>query len=113
MPLYPFTREYILNSPVWHGVYYLYDFREIVYIGRALGAGVSIRSRLLNHKSGSNSKDRINANYYAFEITSFPARRESELLQWFQRHYGRLPKYNQVLPRLPLIRANARPRSVW
>jgi hypothetical protein len=82
-------------APELHGVYVIYNGNEIIYIGRAIGIGVTIRSRLQDHlrEVGIGS-----GTGYAYEITEYAATRERELLQEYQRLYGRLPRYNFVMP---------------
>jgi len=51
-----FTNENVEKAPEKHGVYALYDGNTIIYNGRAAGEGVTIRSRLKDHKSGREGK---------------------------------------------------------
>ena len=50
---YAFTDKNVNNAPASHGVYVLYDGDVTIYIGRASGEGVTIRSRLKSHKAGN------------------------------------------------------------
>jgi hypothetical protein len=57
-------------------VYALWEHDELIYYGRALGAGAIIHSSL------------------RWEITSKPRTREAELLREFEGAHGRLPRCN-------------------
>lgn len=83
------------HSPEFHGVYVIYDGDEIIYVGRAVGVGVTIHSRLLDHlrEPGLSS-----GTGYAYEITTDAVARERELLMSFRNVYGRLPRYNFMMP---------------
>lgn len=89
-----FNNENIDNAPDVHGVYVLYDGDETIYIGRAAGEGVSIRSRLRDHKAGRDGPCTKGASLYARERTNRPRAREEELLEWHRKECGRLPRCN-------------------
>ena len=91
---YPFTTENINNTFNEHGVYVLFDGGEIIYIGRAAGERVTIRSRLHDHKSGREGPCTKGASHYARERTSNPVARERELLGQHRREHGKLPRCN-------------------
>ncbi len=91
---YPFTEENVNNSPAEHGVYALYDGDVTIYIGRASGEGVTIRSRLQSHHRGDEGPCTEAATHYRREVTSRPIARESELLDEYEENYGRLPRCN-------------------
>ena len=96
---YKFTKENVDNAPDEHGVYILYDNSTLIYIGRAAGEGVTIRSRLQSHKSGNEGACTTNASHYKREITSSPIGREKELVQEYKdSHNGELPRCNDVDP---------------
>jgi hypothetical protein len=93
--LYDFTWENINKSPDQPGVYALYRDAEIVYIGQSES---SIRSRLSDHKSGRSGTGIASSTQYWRETNSNPKAREAELLRWYKGDFGRLPRYNEVLP---------------
>lgn len=92
---YPLTQENIERSPLQQGVYALYDQNEIIYIGRAKGEGVTIRSRLSDHHSGQEGYCTQNATHYWREVCSNPSEREVELLESYQNKHGCLPRCNE------------------
>lgn len=93
---YKFTKNNVDKAPDEAGVYALYDEDETIYYGRAKGSGVTIRTRLQDHKAGREGSCTENASYYKREITSSPVSRESELLEEYSdNHNGRLPRCNE------------------
>ena len=92
---YTYNAENVSRSPDSHGVYELYYVDEVVYIGRASGIGVTIRSRLRDHLGEPGLKD---ATSYRREVTESAITREQELLAAFRRHFGRLPRHNKLMP---------------
>lgn len=92
--LYQFTEENVNISPVQHGVYQLEEGSTVIYIGRASGASVTIRSRLQSHYRGDEGACTEFAHNYRREVSSSPIQRERELLQEFYSEYGRLPRCN-------------------
>ena len=54
---YGFTAFNVNAAPASHGVYVLYDSTGIIYIGRAAGDGVTIRSRLQSHLHGNEASE--------------------------------------------------------
>ncbi len=108
---YAFTESNINNAPAEHGVYALYDPSPlvtessgpfpsvrrrsgdlIIYIGRASGDGVTIRSRLKSHYRGDEGLCTLAATHYRREVTSDPIARESELLDEYEEKYSELPR---------------------
>lgn len=87
---YRFTRIVISGAPDDAGVYTLWDGDEVVYYGRAEGAGCTIRSRLLEHYYGGAPKP----THYSWEICAEPAAREAELLDEHLQAFGKLPRLN-------------------
>jgi hypothetical protein len=71
-------------------VYTLWQGDEVIYYGRAQGEA-TLRSRLMEHLEAA-----VGATHYSWEISREPAARESELLQQYQRAFGRLPRLNQA-----------------
>ncbi len=94
---YGFTEKNIDDAPDDHGVYALYHDEELIYIGRAAGKDVTIRSRLRDHLSGREGKGTQQATSYAREITSAPAPREEELLNEYRQQHHKLPRYNEKI----------------
>lgn len=95
-PKYAFTAENVNNSPENHGVYVLYSEDVLIYIGRASGQGVTIRSRLQSHKRGDEGTCTQGASHYRREVTDRPVSREKELLdEYAAAHQGKLPRCNE------------------
>src|SRR5688572_20543202 len=88
---YRFTRIVISGAPDDAGVYTLWDGEEVVYYGRAEGAGSTIRSRLLDHYYDRGQQ---RPTHYSWELVREPALREAELLAEHQRAFGRPPRLN-------------------
>jgi hypothetical protein len=61
---YEFTNKNIDSSPAKHGVYALFDGDSFLYYGRAMGKEVTIRSRLRDHKEGSEGRCTQTASHY-------------------------------------------------
>ena len=93
---YPFTQENVDRAPEKHGVYVLYDDGTTIYIGRAAGQGVTIRSRLQAHKRGDEGKCTQSASHYRREVTESAVSREEDLLEEFKKAHGKLPRCNEV-----------------
>jgi hypothetical protein len=68
---------------------------EIIYIGRAQGGTTTIRSRLKDHFSGREGVCTKKPTHYCSEVIPNPVAREKELLEWFKKKYGKLPRCNQ------------------
>lgn len=82
------------HAPDCKGVYFLFESGVLVYIGRAAGDTVTIRSRLYSHVRGDEGPCTKRATAFDFEATEYPYTREKELLESYQAHYGRLPRCN-------------------
>ena len=93
--LYPFTATGITAAPEKPGVYALYDGAELIYYGRALGPGTTIRSRLGDHRLGREGNCTQEASHFRCEEIPEPANREIELLNEFERQFGRRPRCNE------------------
>ena len=88
-----FTDYNISIAPDRMGVYALYQDGELSYYGMA--ESTTIRDRLRTHKGGAEGPCTKAATHFNTELTSAPISREKELLEEFQRQYGRLPKCNE------------------
>ena len=91
---YPFSKQNVDSAPTSHGVYALYDSTTLIYIGRASGDSVTIRTRLQSHHRGDEGPCTKGASHYKREVTSTPIAREKELLDEYRRAYGKLPRCN-------------------
>lgn len=80
--------------PNRHGVYWLYWRGRLIYIGRAAGFAVSVRSRLHDHMAGREGRCTQVADMFAYEICLNPVARERSLLDGHKRLYGCLPACN-------------------
>jgi hypothetical protein len=76
-----FTRATVEHAPDDRGIHILWDGEEVIYIGGARGE--TIRSALLRHLEGGCGDCTMRATHYSWEITIWPAARESELLSEF------------------------------
>lgn len=92
--LFPFTARLIAGAPEEPGVFALWEDGDVIYIGHAAGRGVTIRSRLVDHFTGTVSPCTRRATHYSWEISQRPAAREAELLAAFQTRTARLPRCN-------------------
>lgn len=90
---YQFTRIVLLGSPEDAGVYALWEGDELIYYGRAMGGGTTIRSCLLEHFEGRRALA-ARTTHYSWEISADPTAREAELLREYERMFGRLPRCN-------------------
>ncbi|MBI2867450.1 MAG: GIY-YIG nuclease family protein [Chloroflexi bacterium] len=95
--MYAFNQQNVDGSPDAHGVYALYDSNQaLIYIGRADGVGVTIRSRLQSHLRGDEGRCTQSAAYYRRESTEAARSREVALLEEYKgAHFGRLPSCNE------------------
>ena len=91
---YEFTKVMVDGAPESQGVYVLIHGGDIIYIGRAAGSGVSIRSRLQNHLAGIEGHCTQAADQYAWEIRPDPVQAEIDYLTEYRTRYGRLPRCN-------------------
>jgi excinuclease UvrABC nuclease subunit len=92
---YLFSKDNVDKAPDEHGVYELYDGDELIYIGRAAGTGVTIRTRLQAHRRGDEGRCTQRATHYRREVNSRPIGREAELIREYVTRYGRLPRCNE------------------
>jgi len=94
MQTYPFVPNFVNVAPLEHGVYLLFAFGELIYIGRAFGLGVTIRSRLQSHLAGWEGPCTQAATDFSWLISFTPATDEAMLLAEYKRQHGRLPRCN-------------------
>ncbi len=95
---YSSTSNFVNQSSLTHGVYRLFLGNELVYVGHAMGIGVSIRSRLQDHFSGLVEGCLRSATSFDYETTLFPEAGERQILNEFFAKFGCLPRCNNVLP---------------
>jgi TPP-dependent trihydroxycyclohexane-1,2-dione (THcHDO) dehydratase len=93
--LYAATAANLDISPDVAGVYELYENGNLIYIGRALGGTVTIRSRLKDHKAGRSGACTMSFTAYKRHVTSDAANLEVQLLSGYRAAYGRLPRCNE------------------
>ena len=94
--IYPKTAENLAVAPDSHGVYELWENSAVIYIGRAAGQGVTIRSRLNDHARGDDGPCTKVYTHYKREVTEAAVSREKQLLEEYQQtHGGRLPRCNE------------------
>ena len=85
---YEFKDVTIISAPTYKGVYALDIGQEIIYIGKADGAN-GIRERLQAHKRGDEGPCTLGAIAYMREQHDNPSGREKELLEEYERTYGK------------------------
>ena len=85
---YTFNTDNVSRAPQSHGMYQLYDGNITIYIGRAAGTSVTIRSRLQDHLSGREGPCTQGASSYRREENSRPVAREKELLEEYYDQHG-------------------------
>ena len=95
---YAFSKNNVDKAPNSHGVYALYRDGVLIYIGRASGNGVTIRSRLQCHLRGDEGPCTRAATHYWREQNAAPIAREAELLDWHRKKFGALPRCNERQP---------------
>ena len=91
---FPFTAALIAAAPEEAGVYLLWQDGTVIYIGRALGGGTTLRSRLVDHFSGREGPCTRQTTHYSWELVRDPAAREAQLLQEHQARHQRPPRCN-------------------
>ncbi len=94
-PRYAFTSVNIATAPKEHGVFWLWDGDELIFVGRVTGNG-SIRSCLAEHRAGDHGPCTQGATHYGWELARFPAAREAELLADFAADYKRPPRCHRA-----------------
>ena len=91
---YAFNEDNVNKSPDVQGIYQLYDGDTLIYIGRADGKTVTIRSRLQAHLRGDEGPCTQSATTYSRYEHSNPKAEEIRLLDAFKARWGRLPRCN-------------------
>ena len=92
-PKYRYTRAMLAGAPDATGIYALWEYDELIYIGRA--SGMSIKEALLRHVDKGHCPCTERATHYSWELSLRPATREVEVLEAFQARYRRLPRCNE------------------
>ncbi len=92
-------------TPEAPGVYALYMDGRMIYIGRADGGSITIKSRLADHKHGHDGPCTQLFTHYTREVTMKVTARYNELLENYSRKFGTLPECN--------LCANGQSVSVW
>lgn len=91
---YAFSEDNVRVAPDVHGVYKLYQGNLLIYIGRAIGQGVTIRTRLQSHFRGDEGPCTQAATAYERFACRDPRAEERRLLEEHLRLYGTLPRCN-------------------
>ena len=91
-----FTGEDVKNAPEESGIFFLYQDRDLVYIGRT-APRIGLRSEL-EHALRVAMADDMHATHFTFELTRNPKTRATEELRSFYETFGRLPLYNRPHP---------------
>jgi hypothetical protein len=80
-------------APNEAGLYALWDYDELIYLGRASPSS-TIRTGLLEHLVKRVCPCTAKATHYSWELSLRPAARELELLSEFMTRHGRRPRCN-------------------
>ncbi len=92
--LYAFIDANLNRVPNEAGVYALYQNGTLVFIGRAQGGDVTIRSRLKDHMAGREGPCTQTVTHYKREVAANPVQRERELMDEYYQANRRLPRCN-------------------
>jgi hypothetical protein len=93
---YPFASFAIAGAPDEAGIYVLWEGKELVYVGAAIGGQITIRSRLGEHLAGVRSCGQCRPTHYSWELARNALVRESEFLRQYRAAYSRLPRCNSA-----------------
>lgn len=88
-----FTNINISNAPICDGVYGIYKYNELLYIGKGEGKN-GIKGRLQAAKRDRRGKE---ATSFQVERCKDAAWREEQLLKQYKKLHGKLPRYNDRL----------------
>ena len=88
-----FTDTNISNAPGCDGVYGIYKYNQLVYIGKGEGKN-GIKGRLQAAKRDKRSKG---ATSFQVERCKDAAWREEQLLRQYKKLHGKLPRYNDKI----------------
>ena len=91
---YYFQQGMVDLVPTVQGVYFLWQGDELIYIGRAVGEGVSIKSRLNGHLAGRDGPCTQAATTFTYEARLDGKAAEVSYLNGYHRRMGRLPRCN-------------------
>ncbi len=94
---YPFSVDYVNRiAPASHGVYWLIQSGELIYVGQSQGDRSSIRARLLSHLSGREGYCTQSATHFGYKVCLYPKMEEEQMLRSYRMRYGRLPRCNDI-----------------
>lgn len=85
-----FTDTNISNAPECDGVYGVYKYKELTYIGKSEGKN-GIKGRLQAAQRDRRGKG---ATSFQVERCKDAAEREKQLLEQHKKAHGKLPRYN-------------------
>lgn len=89
-PYWRFTGEAIEHTPDQPGVFAFFaEAGQLILLGSATK---SIRSIFRSHWKGCEGKETCGAAFVAWEIHAKPMTREAELVSFYIRRFGRVPK---------------------
>jgi hypothetical protein len=91
---YPFASFAIAAAPEDAGIYTLWEGKELVYVGAAIGGEITIRSRLAEHLEGIRSCGECRPTHYSWELARNALVRENEFLRQYREAYAALPRCN-------------------
>jgi hypothetical protein len=89
-----FTEMNIKRAPTSTGIYALYDAAGVIYYGRAVGDGVTLRSRLMDHIAGRDNACTRGAKTFTWEACPDAEARDNALLAAFESANSGRPRCN-------------------
>ena len=87
-----FNQTNIEHAPDNPGVFLLWEGDEVIYVGHARD---TIKAMLIRHLEGAFGGCTKSSTHYSWEITLWPAARETQLLAEFAKQYQRDPRCQQ------------------
>jgi hypothetical protein len=87
-----FVEEHVQKVPDQTGIFFLYDERFVVYVGRS--APRSSLKAELTHALTMAMADDMAVTHFSYEVTHTPKTRAAEALRRHFEQWGRLPRYN-------------------
>ena len=87
-----FAEEQVQNVPEQSGIFYLWDERYLVYVGRT-APRTGLREELM-HALAAAMADDMSVTHFTYEETRVPKTRAAEELRRHFEQWGSLPRYN-------------------
>ena len=91
-----FTAKYVRQVPEEPGVFCLWHYANLVYVGRT-APRTTLREELDHALTMAMAGD-MSATHFSFEVTRSPKTRAAEELRDYFERWGSLPRYNESAP---------------